>query len=189
MPATSCSTARSRSNGSPAMFRTAAAHRRALRRGAVRPLVVRGTGLDQLPAPQDRTAIRRRSPITLPEYLTGEPEVPGAAPSLSSWGYKGYCEVWLEARTTGSTGICTRPPTAWSSWRRHFPSADGLQQRALNQAARELLLAQSSDWAFIMKTGTMSNMRSRERKNICSGSTGCITILKETLLTNAGSAI
>jgi len=30
-----------------------------------------------------------------------------------------------------------------------------LQRRALNQAARELLLAQSSDWAFIMKTGTM----------------------------------
>ena len=28
-------------------------------------------------------------------------------------------------------------------------------RRALNQAARELLLAQSSDWAFIMKTGTM----------------------------------
>jgi 1,4-alpha-glucan branching enzyme len=30
-----------------------------------------------------------------------------------------------------------------------------LQWRALNQAARELLLAQSSDWAFIMRTGTM----------------------------------
>jgi 1,4-alpha-glucan branching enzyme len=30
-----------------------------------------------------------------------------------------------------------------------------LRWRALNQAARELLLAQSSDWAFIMKTGTM----------------------------------
>lgn len=28
-------------------------------------------------------------------------------------------------------------------------------ERALNQAARELLLAQSSDWAFIMKTATM----------------------------------
>ena len=25
----------------------------------------------------------------------------------------------------------------------------------MNQAARELLLAQSSDWAFIMRTGTM----------------------------------
>src|SRR5262245_31726521 len=31
---------------------------------------------------------------------------------------------------------------------------DGLTRRALNQAARELLLAQASDWAFIMKTGT-----------------------------------
>ena len=33
--------------------------------------------------------------------------------------------------------------------------ADELEVRALNQAARELLLAQSSDWAFIMRTGTM----------------------------------
>ena len=33
--------------------------------------------------------------------------------------------------------------------------ADELEERALNQAARELLLAQSSDWAFIMRTGTM----------------------------------
>ena len=30
-----------------------------------------------------------------------------------------------------------------------------LMERALNQAAREVMLAQSSDWAFIMKTGTM----------------------------------
>ena len=34
-------------------------------------------------------------------------------------------------------------------------TSDGVTARALNQAARELLLAQSSDWAFIMKTGTM----------------------------------
>jgi len=31
-----------------------------------------------------------------------------------------------------------------------------LLKRALNQAARELLLAQSSDWAFIITTGTMA---------------------------------
>jgi 1,4-alpha-glucan branching enzyme len=31
---------------------------------------------------------------------------------------------------------------------------DPVKVRALKQAARELLLAQSSDWAFIMKTGT-----------------------------------
>ncbi|MCS7184896.1 MAG: DUF1957 domain-containing protein, partial [bacterium] len=32
---------------------------------------------------------------------------------------------------------------------------DTLKIRILNQMARELLLAQSSDWAFIMTTGTM----------------------------------
>jgi 1,4-alpha-glucan branching enzyme len=37
---------------------------------------------------------------------------------------------------------------------RENPDSSGLRTRALNQAAREILLAQSSDWAFIMKTGT-----------------------------------
>ena len=37
---------------------------------------------------------------------------------------------------------------------RRFPDAQGIQRRALNQAARELMLAQASDWAFIMKSGT-----------------------------------
>ncbi len=36
-----------------------------------------------------------------------------------------------------------------------YEAAGGTLRRALNQAARELLLAQSSDWPFIMKTGTM----------------------------------
>ena len=42
-----------------------------------------------------------------------------------------------------------------------YPAATGLLRRALNQAARELLLAQSSDWAFIMKTGTMVEYATR----------------------------
>ena len=37
---------------------------------------------------------------------------------------------------------------------RKFPNAPPLQERALKQAARELLLAQSSDWPFILRTGT-----------------------------------
>ncbi len=37
---------------------------------------------------------------------------------------------------------------------RENPSPSDLVRRALNQLARELFLAQSSDWAFIMKTGT-----------------------------------
>jgi 1,4-alpha-glucan branching enzyme len=34
------------------------------------------------------------------------------------------------------------------------PTAEGVLKRALNQAARELLLAQSSDWAFQIYQGT-----------------------------------
>ena len=45
---------------------------------------------------------------------------------------------------------------AWWNWRGRIPN---LLRRFvnvhLNQAARELMLAQASDWAFIMKTGTM----------------------------------
>jgi 1,4-alpha-glucan branching enzyme len=35
------------------------------------------------------------------------------------------------------------------------PAENNIRLHALNQAARELVLAESSDWAFIMKTGTM----------------------------------
>ena len=40
-----------------------------------------------------------------------------------------------------------------------------MEKRALNQAARELLLAQSSDWAFIMTTGTMVEYAVKRTKN------------------------
>src|SRR5204863_7248393 len=42
--------------------------------------------------------------------------------------------------------------------------AGGPARRALNQAARELLLAQASDWAFIMNSGTMVDYAKRRTK-------------------------
>jgi 1,4-alpha-glucan branching enzyme len=38
-------------------------------------------------------------------------------------------------------------------------------ERALKQAARELLLAQSSDWPFIMRTGTSPEYAKRRVKD------------------------
>jgi len=35
-----------------------------------------------------------------------------------------------------------------------WPPAHGVELRAIRQAARELLLAQASDWPFILHTGT-----------------------------------
>jgi 1,4-alpha-glucan branching enzyme len=46
-----------------------------------------------------------------------------------------------------------------------FPAPDNNLRRVLNQAARELMLAQSSDWAFIMKTGSMVSYAMQRTKN------------------------
>ncbi|HZR79366.1 MAG TPA: DUF1957 domain-containing protein, partial [Chthoniobacterales bacterium] len=40
------------------------------------------------------------------------------------------------------------------SAKKHKDCASESANRVLNQLARELLLAQSSDWAFLMRTGT-----------------------------------
>jgi 1,4-alpha-glucan branching enzyme len=93
--------------------------------------------------------------ITVPEYLERHKKLQVSQPVLSSWGYKGFCEVWLEGSNDWIYRHLHEDAERMVELARQFPHADGLQRRALNQAARELLLAQSSDWAFIMKTGTM----------------------------------
>ena len=103
--------------------------------------------------------------ITVPEYLEQQPRNQIAQPSFSSWGYKGYCEVWLEGSNDWIYRHLHEDSDRMVELARHHPHADGLRRRALNQAARELLLAQSSDWAFIMKTGTMVEY-ARERTKV-----------------------
>ena len=46
-----------------------------------------------------------------------------------------------------------------------FPNAKGLLKDALNQCARELLLAQSSDWLFIITHGTMVDYAKKRIKD------------------------
>jgi 1,4-alpha-glucan branching enzyme len=74
---------------------------------------------------------------------------------MSSWGYKGYSEVWLEGSNDWIYRHLHEASERMVELAHRYTSPTRLQRRALNQVARELLLAQSSDWAFIMKTGTM----------------------------------
>jgi 1,4-alpha-glucan branching enzyme len=92
--------------------------------------------------------------ITPSEYLRENPKCQSATPSSSSWGYRGYSEVWLNGTNDWIYRHLHKAAERMVELARTFPSADGTLRRALNQAARELLLAQSSDWAFIMKTGS-----------------------------------
>ena len=107
-------------------------------------------------------------PITPSEYLERHPRNQMATPSMSSWGNKGYSEVWLE----GSNDWIYRHlhkagdrMIELANRYNGFLIPDDLTRRALNQASRELLLAQSSDWAFIMKTGTMVEYAVRRTKD------------------------
>jgi 1,4-alpha-glucan branching enzyme len=90
----------------------------------------------------------------LADYLRANPQQQVCRPAQSSWGFKGFHEYWLN-----DTNAWVYPHLHKAAERMieisQIEAEDELQEKALNQAARELLLAQSSDWAFIMRTGTM----------------------------------
>ncbi len=77
--------------------------------------------------------------------------------SHSTWGYKGYSEVWLNESNDWIYRHLHHAAERMTELARSAQdrATDDLIRRALNQAARELFLAQSSDWAFIMKSGTV----------------------------------
>jgi 1,4-alpha-glucan branching enzyme len=100
--------------------------------------------------------------LTTPsEYLAAHPTQQTIEPAASSWGDKGHFQVW------------TDPENAWIYPHLHLAArrmtdsaraqslavsshqvSEELTERVLKQLARELLLAQSSDWAFLMRSGT-----------------------------------
>ena len=94
-------------------------------------------------------------PVSPVDYLAIYAENQRQTPSFSSWGAEGYNRVWINSQTEWLYLHQHAAERRMVELAGRFPSADGLVRRALNQAARELLLAQSSDWAFIITTGTM----------------------------------
>lgn len=103
--------------------------------------------------------------VTLSEYLDEYPVNQVAMPSQSSWGRSGFNEVWLNGEndwiyTHLHEGADLVERLSASSQRPHGPAL-----RAANQAARELLLAQSSDWAFMITSGTMQEYGRRRTKS------------------------
>jgi len=111
--------------------------------------------------------------VTSPsEYLAAHPTQQIVEPAASTWGENGHLAVWLDPsnawiypqlnaaaqtmtdlskKASAVVGQPHRLPIAGLAG-----EAPALQftDRVLKQLTRELLLAQSSDWAFLMKTGT-----------------------------------
>jgi len=102
--------------------------------------------------------------ITPSEYLLENPRNQVINPSLSSWGWKGYSEMWLQGSNDWIYRHLHVASSRMTELVKSFPHADGVLRRALKQALRELLLAQSSDWGFIMGTGTHTSYAARRTK-------------------------
>lgn len=93
-------------------------------------------------------------PVTASEQLNSFPARQVIRPLEGSWGANGDFSMWLN------------PETQWT-WERLWPLEDAFWEAApgalaqegkatiLAQAARQLLLAQSSDWQFMISTGAV----------------------------------
>jgi 1,4-alpha-glucan branching enzyme len=87
-------------------------------------------------------------------YLKENPAHQVARPAASSWGEEGYWKVWLNDTNRWIFPHLNVAAERMTEMARKFKKPDALTRRALQQAGRELLLAQSSDWPFILRTNT-----------------------------------
>lgn len=92
-------------------------------------------------------------PVTLSEYLEEYPQHRIATPASSSWGHGGFHATWLNERNDWIYPHLHQGAAVMEKLARQHPGATGKIRRALNQAARELLCAQASDWAFMINQG------------------------------------
>ena len=75
-------------------------------------------------------------------------------PAFTSEGYNGYAESYLDASNDWVYRHLLRASERMSELAERFhEESDDLRARALNQAAREVLLAQDAEWVRIISTG------------------------------------
>ena len=103
--------------------------------------------------------------ITPGEYIDKYPDIQISSPCRSSWGANGYSEVWLNQTNDYVHRHLHVAVDKMCELVNLFPNANGLKRKALNQCARELLLAQSSDWLFIITNETMVDYAKKRIKD------------------------
>lgn len=93
--------------------------------------------------------------VTPSEFLSRWPTAQVLRPAASSWGEGGSSEVWLNDRNAWVQrhlhAVGTRALNAIAE---RATGPEGLLRRAAEQALKELLLAQASDWPFLIRAGT-----------------------------------
>jgi 1,4-alpha-glucan branching enzyme len=99
--------------------------------------------------------------VTPGDFLDAKIPIQIQQPCASSWGANGYYKVWLNEENSWMYPYQHDAEKRMTALADRFDNSDQLTRRALNQTARELLLAQSSDWAFQIYQGTTVEYSSR----------------------------
>ncbi|MBP7095263.1 MAG: DUF1957 domain-containing protein [Spirochaetia bacterium] len=105
---------------------------------------------------------KKLSFVTLEEYLKLHPDSQESVPEFSSWGDGGYADVWLNGSNDWIYRHAIKVAERMAELAERFPNESGLKERVLNQAARETLLAQCSDWALLMRAGKSSSFARKQ---------------------------
>ncbi len=94
--------------------------------------------------------------ITCGDYLKQQTSHQVATPSASTWGEQGYSSYWVNEENNWIYPLLHKATDEMEQLAVDFTgiTVSPIQEQALNQAARSILLAQASDWPFIMKSGT-----------------------------------
>ncbi len=104
-------------------------------------------------------------PITPVGYIEENPTNQLIRPTPSSWGDKGYYDVWLNSGNDWIYKHLHRmADTIQNLAKQHEKTQNSDTRRVLNQMNKELLLAQASDWAFLMTTGTATEYSTKRTK-------------------------
>ncbi len=111
-------------------------------------------------------AQRRVRPTTASDHLAELATSPGVNLADGSWGANGDYSMWLGPQTAWTWEALW--PLEEAFWR-VAPGAldDAATHPILAQAARELLLAQSSDWQFIISTGAAADYAEKRFSQHC----------------------
>lgn len=99
--------------------------------------------------------------VSLGQYLGIQPVQQVGSPATGSWGDKGYFEVWINEENDYIPRHLFACGDRMVRLANDYREPTAVEKRALNQCARELLLAQSSDWPFIITMGTMTEYAHR----------------------------
>ncbi len=104
-----------------------------------------------------QSAMENVSFTRLVDVLSGSPKIQLCEPSPSSWGQGGFHNYWLNEANSWIVPEWNRSAKAMIEC---CSCSENVQtkSRLLKQASRELLLAQSSDWSFILRAGTTTEL-------------------------------